>query len=212
MSTPADHQPHQQPDQRHGPVEGQPRTLARDLAEYVSLDAEVGFIRDHHDVLAVLRDSLAGMVDAVCTYAAAAVELLGVDLPTVPEQIPVVHFADALGLVGADPGEPDLAPEHERALGRWALAQHGSDLLAVEGYPRWPTGVSRRSRTRPTWTPSGTVFRRTAGSPSGSSGGRPGWCARRTSGRPHCSPETCTGWPRDPPLSGRAPDTIERGV
>ena len=31
--------------------------------------------------------------------------------------------------------EPDLAPEHERALGEWALAEHGSDFLAVEGYP-----------------------------------------------------------------------------
>jgi nondiscriminating aspartyl-tRNA synthetase len=32
-------------------------------------------------------------------------------------------------------GEPDLAPAHERWLGDWALAQHGSDFLFVEGYP-----------------------------------------------------------------------------
>jgi aspartyl/asparaginyl-tRNA synthetase len=31
------------------------------LAEYVSLDAEMGFIADHHDVLSVLRHALAGM-------------------------------------------------------------------------------------------------------------------------------------------------------
>ena len=30
-------------------------------AEYVSLDAELGFISDHRDVLAVLRHALAGM-------------------------------------------------------------------------------------------------------------------------------------------------------
>ena len=56
-------------------------------------------------------------------------------MPVVPDEIPVIHFRDALELVGAPADEPDLAPEHERALGEWALAEHGSDFLAVEGYP-----------------------------------------------------------------------------
>ena len=56
-------------------------------------------------------------------------------MPVVPDEIPVIHFAEALALVGAPADEPDLAPEHERALGAWALAEHGSDFLAVEGYP-----------------------------------------------------------------------------
>jgi nondiscriminating aspartyl-tRNA synthetase len=119
-----------------GPVfRAEPHDTVRHLAEYVSLDVELGFIRDHRDVLAVLRDVLARMVDVIAESVPDAVGLLGVDLPAVPEQIPVVHFAEALAIVGADPDEPDLAPEHERALGRWAHAEHGSDLLAVEGYP-----------------------------------------------------------------------------
>ena len=49
-----------------GPVfRAEPHDTARHLAEYVSLDAEMGFIRDHRDVMAVLRDVLAGMVDAI---------------------------------------------------------------------------------------------------------------------------------------------------
>jgi nondiscriminating aspartyl-tRNA synthetase len=55
--------------------------------------------------------------------------------PQIPEEVPVLHFADALRLVGADPDEPDLAPEHERALGAWAREERGSDVLAVEAYP-----------------------------------------------------------------------------
>ena len=35
----------------------------------------------------------------------------------VPDEIPVIHFRDALALVGAPEDEPDLAPEHERAIG-----------------------------------------------------------------------------------------------
>ena len=56
-------------------------------------------------------------------------------MPVVPGEIPVVHFRDALALAGAPEDEPDLAPEHERALGAWALEEHGSDFVAVEGYP-----------------------------------------------------------------------------
>src|SRR6478672_77269 len=119
-----------------GPVfRAEPHDTVRHLAEYVSLDAELGFVEDHRDVLRVLRDVLAGMVTAVHEHASAAVELTGARVPTVPEEIPVLHFRDALALVGAPADEPDLAPEHERALGAWALEQRGSDFLAVEGYP-----------------------------------------------------------------------------
>ncbi len=119
-----------------GPVfRAEPHDTVRHLAEYVSLDAELGFIEDHRDVLAVLRDVVAGMVAGVHEYAAPAVELTGARVPVVPDEIPVLHFRDALALVGAPEDEPDLAPEHERALGEWALAEHGSDFLAVEGYP-----------------------------------------------------------------------------
>jgi nondiscriminating aspartyl-tRNA synthetase len=44
-----------------GPVfRAEPHDTARHLSEYVSLDAELGFIADHRDVMAVARDALAG--------------------------------------------------------------------------------------------------------------------------------------------------------
>lgn len=119
-----------------GPVfRAEPHDTVRHLAQYTSLDAELGFIRDHHDVLAVLREAIAGMVEGIREYAADAAALLGVELPQVPEQFPVIHFSDALAKVGADPDEPDLSPAHERALSEWAKTAYGSDFLAVEGYP-----------------------------------------------------------------------------
>ena len=119
-----------------GPVfRAEPHDTVRHLAQYTSLDAELGFIRDHRDVLAVLRAALLGMVESIRTYAAEAASLLGVDLPRVPEEFPVIHFRDALATVGADLDEPDLSPAHERALSEWARAEYDSDFLAVEGYP-----------------------------------------------------------------------------
>ena len=133
-----------------GPVfRAEPHDTVRHLAEYVSLDVELGFVDSHRDVLTVLREVLAGMVASVRENAAEALALTGARLPGVPEQIPVVHFDEALRLAGADPDEPDLAPEHERTLGAWALAEHGSDLLAVEGYP----AAKRPFYTHPQTTP-----------------------------------------------------------
>lgn len=115
-----------------GPVfRAEPHDTVRHLAQYTSLDVELGFITDHRDVMAVLRTVLAGMVSAIDPSL--------VDT-RVPEEIPSVHFVDALAMVGDAlgedlSGEPDLAPAHERWLGEWALREYGSDFLFVEGFP-----------------------------------------------------------------------------
>jgi nondiscriminating aspartyl-tRNA synthetase len=105
-----------------GPVfRAEPHDTARHLAQYTSLDAELGFIEDHHDVMSVLRDVVAQMAAAVAERAGPAAELLGVKLPEVPAQIPELPFTDAQELIAAragwDPrGEPDLSPAEERWL------------------------------------------------------------------------------------------------
>ncbi|MFG1674761.1 aspartate--tRNA(Asn) ligase [Micromonospora sp. NPDC049282] len=119
-----------------GPVfRAEPHDTVRHLAQYTSLDVELGFVTDHRDVMAVLRDTLAGMLAGVVERAGGALDTLGVTAPEVPVELPAVHFTDALEIAGAPADEPDLAPAHERALGEWARAEHGSDFLFVTGYP-----------------------------------------------------------------------------
>jgi nondiscriminating aspartyl-tRNA synthetase len=124
-----------------GPVfRAEPHDTARHLAQYTSLDAEFGFIDDHYDVMAMLRDTIAGMVTGVAEHAGAAADLLNVKLPSVPPEIPYIQFADAQELIasaaGWDPrGEPDLSPADERWLSEWALREHGSEFLFVPGFP-----------------------------------------------------------------------------
>jgi nondiscriminating aspartyl-tRNA synthetase len=118
----------------------EPHDTARHLAQYTSLDAELGFITDHRDVMAVLRHTLARMVTTIADHAAHAVDLLEVTLPHVPTEIPALHFAEAQELLAhhtpEDPrGEPDLAPAHERWLSGWAYQTHGSEFLFVTGFP-----------------------------------------------------------------------------
>ncbi|GAA3559238.1 aspartate--tRNA(Asn) ligase [Nonomuraea rosea] len=117
-----------------GPVfRAEPHDTVRHLAQYTSLDAELGFVRDHRDVMTVLREAVAGMLESVRRRAAPAVELLGAALPEVPAEIPAVHFTEAQRLTGED--EPDLSPAQERWLSEWALREHGSEFLFVTGYP-----------------------------------------------------------------------------
>jgi nondiscriminating aspartyl-tRNA synthetase len=124
-----------------GPVfRAEPHDTARHLAQYTSLDAEFGFITDHHDVMAMLRDAIAGMVSGVAERAQPAADLLDVKLPDVPAQIPWLDFAEAQELIASqaswDPrGEPDLSPADERWLSEWALREHGSEFLFVPGFP-----------------------------------------------------------------------------
>jgi nondiscriminating aspartyl-tRNA synthetase len=125
-----------------GPVfRAEPHDTARHIAEYVSLDVELGFIDDHFTVLDVVRDVIAGMIDGMRGRAASEIELLQLELPEVPATIPHVHFRDAQELIERETdeqhvvGEPDLSPAHERFLGEWARREYGSDFLAVVGYP-----------------------------------------------------------------------------
>jgi nondiscriminating aspartyl-tRNA synthetase len=108
-----------------GPVfRAEPHDTARHLAEYTSLDAELGFVRDHFEVMAIVREAVAGMIEAARERSPRAVDLLGVELPNVPAEIPWLHFADS----GAD--DVDLAPADERRL----CEEHG-EFVFVTGFP-----------------------------------------------------------------------------
>lgn len=124
-----------------GPVfRAEPHDTTRHNNEYVSLDAEFGFIENHFTVMTMLRDVIAGIIETLNTQYQAELGLLKVELPTVPAEIPHIFFPEAQELIwrrhGVDVrGEPDLSPQDERWLGEWAQQEFGSDFLYVTGYP-----------------------------------------------------------------------------
>jgi nondiscriminating aspartyl-tRNA synthetase len=124
-----------------GPVfRAEPHDTGRHLAQYLSLDAEMGFIHDHHDVMRVVGDVLSAMVVAIARRAEPAVRILDLDLPDTSPEVPVIAFDEAQHMIEASTGratvgEPDLSPADERWLGQWAHTEHGSDFVFVTGYP-----------------------------------------------------------------------------
>jgi nondiscriminating aspartyl-tRNA synthetase len=118
----------------------EPHDTGRHLSEYVSLDAELGFIEDHFEVMRVAREAIAGMIDAARSRAVATADLLDVEYPVVPSEIPWIDFAEAQQLIERATGrkvvgEPDLAPADERCIGEWGREEHGCDFVFVVRYP-----------------------------------------------------------------------------
>jgi nondiscriminating aspartyl-tRNA synthetase len=99
---------------------------------------EMGFIRDHTDVMAALTGVLRHILDVLDREHARDLEALGVRPPALGD-VPVVDFAEAQELLARRYGEvsdpADLAPAQERALCRWAEEEHGSEWVFVTGYP-----------------------------------------------------------------------------
>ncbi len=102
---------------------GEKHSTSRHLSEYSSLDFEMGFIKDHTDVMAALERTMRLIVDKVGLAVA------------MPEKIPVLKLREVQKILGVSTDEPDLEPEHERAIGEWALKEHGSDFIFVTHYP-----------------------------------------------------------------------------
>ena len=124
-----------------GPVfRAEPHDTIRHANEYVSLDVEFGFIQDHRTVMALLREVLAYMLEALGRACQEDPLLHAAPIPAVPQEIPTIDFLEAQSLIHSEHGidvrgEPDLSPQDERLLGEWARRVYNSDFLFVTGYP-----------------------------------------------------------------------------
>lgn len=124
-----------------GPVfRAEPHSTTRHTNSYTSLDAEMGFIGDHTDVMRVLTGVIRHIFNALRERYAPELALAGGSVPQVGESIPMIRFRKAQQVIlerfGEDcRGEDDLAPQHERWLCQWAQEVHGSELLFVTHYP-----------------------------------------------------------------------------
>lgn len=117
-----------------------PSQTTRHAAEFTTIDMELAWINDHHDIMRVEYALLAHVFDRVrdtCPDTAMKKSLATLD----PKVVPMITMNDALKVL-ADmhitiPPERygDLTPEAERALGVWGGKEFGVPLLFVTDYP-----------------------------------------------------------------------------
>jgi nondiscriminating aspartyl-tRNA synthetase len=124
-----------------GPVfRAEPHDTSRHTNQYTSLDAEMGFIGDHTDVMDLLTRVVGHIFETLQRHHAGELALLGARVPVVGRRIPAVTFREAQQIILEQCGEDchdesDLSPQHERWLCEWAQKAHGSELLFVTHYP-----------------------------------------------------------------------------
>jgi len=114
----------------------------RHLSEYTSLDAEMGFIKDHTDIMKVETGLMRYICEELEKSNKADLETLQVELPKIPEgdMFPFMKLREAQALIKEKTGkdktnEPDLEPEDERWLCEYASEELGSDFIFITHYP-----------------------------------------------------------------------------
>jgi nondiscriminating aspartyl-tRNA synthetase len=120
----------------------EPSVTTRHLSEYVGLDAEFGFISDFKDIMKMVTKVMKNIVKDVSEKNSEELKLFNdqLQLPAIPEEIPVIKLKDAQKVILERTGrdntkEPDLEPEDERELWRFAKEKFNSDLIFVTHYP-----------------------------------------------------------------------------
>lgn len=112
----------------------------RHLSEISMLDLEMGYVKDHTDVIKMTSGLMRAIAEAVATQCAAELTLLGMEPALVPETFPVMTLREAQALILRETGvdktkEPDLEPEDERFLCEYAAKNLGSDFVFVTHFP-----------------------------------------------------------------------------
>jgi nondiscriminating aspartyl-tRNA synthetase len=115
-------------------------STSRHINEYTSLDLEMGFIKDHTDIMALETRLLRFIIEHLGKTVAEEFKTLGAELPVAPETFPSFKLREAQALIKQETGEdctnePDLEPQHERWLSAYAKEHHGSDFVFVTHYP-----------------------------------------------------------------------------
>ena len=110
----------------------------RHIAEFLSFDAEMAFIRSQEEVLRVLEGAVAHTLASLLDQVKTELELLGIDLAVPKIPFPRVTYQRAREILAEEgvqvPDGKDLDTEAEKTLGK-AMMRDGHDLFFVIEYP-----------------------------------------------------------------------------
>ncbi|MDB5178336.1 MAG: Aspartyl-tRNA synthetase [Patescibacteria group bacterium] len=123
-----------------GPVyRAEPSVTTRHMSEYISLDAEIGFV-DFDELLTMISEALNFMVDYAWKHTREELELLGAQKPKLAKELPRLTMAEIHDLYSKATGENtrdelDLFPAEERWICEYAAKELGSEAVFVTEWP-----------------------------------------------------------------------------
>lgn len=118
----------------------EPSVTTRHMTEYIGLDVEFGFIDSWEDLMDTAEYLVKEIFAAVEKNNKDALDQFKVILPKTGQKIPRLKLKEAQELIYQRTGrdlrkEPDLDPEGEKEIWRWAKEKHDSDLVFITHYP-----------------------------------------------------------------------------
>ncbi len=112
----------------------------RHLNEYVSMDFEMGFIRDEEEVMEMEENLLKSLFLKLKTEGETLFETLEVQCPEVPDRIPRIKMSEAVEILREHYGridlEGDLDPQGERQIAAFIKEKYNSEFVFITHYPR----------------------------------------------------------------------------
>ncbi len=118
----------------------EPSVTTRHLVESVQMDCEIGFIDSFDQLTGYMEQTYAKTIQYAQEIAADDMKFLGVEPAKVTGKIPRLKMREAQQIIFDRTGvdhrdEKDLMPEDEREICKWALEEHGSDLVTITHFP-----------------------------------------------------------------------------
>jgi len=118
----------------------EPSVTTRHICEYISLDAEFGFIDSYQEIMAVVEKVIRGMFAGLSKNCAEELAEYGAKIPQLATKIPQIKMREAQEIIFKRTGrdnrrEPDLMPDDEKEICQWSLEEKGSELIFVTHYP-----------------------------------------------------------------------------
>jgi len=122
-----------------GPVfRAEPHFTSRHVNEYISLDAEMGFIESFRDVMNQLEVVVKRMIQDMEKNCKNILGEFGGEF-SVPNKFPEIKLTEALDIMRKEYGKEtegiDIDPEGERLICEWAKKTYGSDFIFLTHYP-----------------------------------------------------------------------------
>jgi nondiscriminating aspartyl-tRNA synthetase len=118
----------------------EPSVTTRHLSEYISLDAEMGFIDSWEDLMDTCEIVIRNIFSDIEKNCQKELKMFGKTLPKLSQKIPRLKMREAQEIIFQRTGkdnrrEPDLEPDDEKEICQFAKEEYNSDLIFITHYP-----------------------------------------------------------------------------
>ncbi len=118
----------------------EPSITTRHISEYISLDAEMGFINSWEDLMDTCEIAIKNILFDIQKNCQKELKMFDAAIPEMSERVPRLKMREAQKIIFERTGrdnrkEPDLQPEDEKEICQFAKDKYNSEFIFITHYP-----------------------------------------------------------------------------